>query len=101
MGVQDERDTPTGCSEETPIEALELGVSIFNTLRRSGINYVGQILALAPGDLQRIRNMTPSAIAELHARLIEHGCMDRDRPLGPFGHGLPGNPAGGPPGSGA
>lgn len=87
MGIRDERDTPTGCSEETPIEALDLSVRAHDCLKRAGIDYVGQILAMAPGDLQRIRNLNAPAIEELHTALIEHGCMNRDRPLGPFGGG--------------
>jgi len=53
MGVTDERDTPTGCSEETLVAALRLSDGLGKALEAASLRYVGQILALAPGDLER------------------------------------------------
>ena len=85
MGVTDERDTPTGCSEETPVAALRLSHGTASALSAASLRYVGQILALPPGDLERRVHLTREQVGELHASLIEHGCMDATRPLGPFG----------------
>jgi hypothetical protein len=62
MGVTDERDTPTGCSEETPVADLGLSDGLGKALGRAQLRYVGQILALAPGDLERQAQLSPEQV---------------------------------------
>jgi DNA-directed RNA polymerase subunit alpha len=64
---------------EIPIEQLDLGVRVFNSLRRTGITSVGEILEmLALGDdtLLTIRNFGQKSLAELTERLQERGFLE-------------------------
>jgi DNA-directed RNA polymerase subunit alpha len=64
---------------EIPIEQLDLSVRVFNSLRRTGITSVGEVLEmLALGDdtLLTIRNFGQKSLAELKARLQERGFLE-------------------------
>jgi DNA-directed RNA polymerase subunit alpha len=64
---------------EIPIEQLDLSVRVFNSLRRTGITSVGEVLEmLALGDdtLLTIRNFGQKSLNELRARLQERGFLE-------------------------
>jgi DNA-directed RNA polymerase subunit alpha len=64
---------------EIPIEQLDLSVRVFNSLRRTGITSVGEVLEmLALGDdtLLTIRNFGQKSLTELQVRLQERGFLE-------------------------
>ncbi|HDQ71574.1 MAG TPA: DNA-directed RNA polymerase subunit alpha [Chloroflexi bacterium] len=61
---------------EVPLEKLDLGVRVFNSLRRSGITSVGEVLEmlmLGEDTLLAIRNFGQKSLEELQAHLQEQG----------------------------
>ncbi len=62
----------TRTMEETSIEALELGVRAFNSLKRAGYNTVGDVVeAVASGtDLRSIRNCGKTSVREIMEQLF-------------------------------
>ena len=76
--VEEEAGLP-GEVYEIPIEQLDLSVRVFNSLRRTGITSVGEVLEmLALGDdtLLTIRNFGQKSLAELKLRLQERGFLE-------------------------
>lgn len=76
--VEEETGLPSEVYE-IPIEQLDLSVRVFNSLRRTGITSVGEVLEmLALGDdtLLTIRNFGQKSLAELKSRLREHGFLE-------------------------
>jgi DNA-directed RNA polymerase subunit alpha len=64
---------------EMPIEQLDLSVRVFNSLKRTGIANVGEVLemlALGNDTLLTIRNFGEKSLAELQARLREQGLLE-------------------------
>ncbi len=68
----------------TPIEELDLGVRMYNCLKRSNIHTVSQLLALSKAELLGIRNFGPQNYAEVRERLIARSFMHPDHPRRPF-----------------
>jgi len=63
---------------ETPVESLDLSVRVFNSLKRTGITTVGDVLdLLEKGDqaVMSIRNFGEKSLDELRLRMIEKGYM--------------------------
>jgi len=63
---------------EIPIEQLDLNVRVFNSLKRTGVTSVGEVLEmLARGDdvMLTIRNFGDKSLAELKRRLRERGFL--------------------------
>jgi DNA-directed RNA polymerase subunit alpha len=63
---------------ETPIEQLDLSVRVFNSLKRTGITTVGEVLELlAKGDeaVLSIRNFGDKSLEELREKLQEKGFL--------------------------
>jgi DNA-directed RNA polymerase subunit alpha len=63
---------------ETPIEQLDLSVRVFNSLKRTGITNVGEVLEmLGRGDeaMLTIRNFGAKSLTELREKLIEKGLL--------------------------
>jgi DNA-directed RNA polymerase subunit alpha len=63
---------------ETPIEQLDLSVRVFNSLKRTGITTVGEVLELlAKGDeaVLSIRNFGDKSLEELRQKLQEKGFL--------------------------
>jgi DNA-directed RNA polymerase subunit alpha len=61
---------------ETPIENLDLSVRVFNSLKRTGITTVGEVLdLLEKGDeaVMSIRNFGEKSLEELRLRMREKG----------------------------
>lgn len=63
---------------ETPVESLDLSVRVFNSLKRTGITTVGDVLdLLEKGDqaVMSIRNFGEKSLDELRAKMQEKGYM--------------------------
>ena len=66
---------------ETPIEALDLGVRVFNSLKRTGITTVGDVMELldkGESAMLSIRNFGEKSLSELVAKMIEKGYMKEE-----------------------
>ena len=62
----------------TPIEALDLSVRVFNSLKRVGINTAGDVLELLEGDqkaMMSIRNFSEKSLEELRQKMHEKGFL--------------------------
>ncbi len=67
---------------ETPVEALDLSVRVFNSLKRTGITTVGDVLELLEKGEQAvmsIRNFGEKSLDELRQKMYEKGFM-KDQP---------------------
>jgi DNA-directed RNA polymerase subunit alpha len=67
---------------ETPVEALDLSVRVFNSLKRTGITTVGDVLdLLEKGDqaVMSIRNFGEKSLDELRQKMGEKGFL-KDQP---------------------
>jgi DNA-directed RNA polymerase subunit alpha len=67
---------------ETPVESLDLSVRVFNSLKRTGIITVGDVLELLEkGDqaVMSIRNFGEKSLEELRLRMHEKGYL-KDEP---------------------
>jgi DNA-directed RNA polymerase subunit alpha len=63
---------------ETPVESLDLSVRVFNSLKRTGITTVGDVLdLLEKGDqaVMSIRNFGEKSLDELRAKMQEKGYL--------------------------
>lgn len=66
---------------ETPIENLDLSVRVFNSLKRTGVATVGEVLdLLEKGDdaVKSIRNFGEKSLEELREKLQEKGYLKKD-----------------------
>ncbi len=66
---------------ETPIEALDLGVRVFNSLKRTGITTVGDVIDLldkGESAMLSIRNFGEKSLEELKAKMIEKGYLEEE-----------------------
>jgi DNA-directed RNA polymerase subunit alpha len=64
---------------ETPIENLDLSVRVFNSLKRTGITTIGEVIdLLAKGDeaVMSIRNFGEKSLTELRLRMTEKGYLE-------------------------
>ena len=64
---------------ETPIENLDLSVRVFNSLKRTGITTVGEVLELLDkGDeaVMSIRNFGEKSLQELRLKMTEKGYLE-------------------------
>jgi DNA-directed RNA polymerase subunit alpha len=84
MAVIEEADEEKGVNSEvaeTPVEALDLSVRVFNSLKRTGIITVGDVLdLLEKGDqaIMSIRNFGEKSLDELRQKMREKGYMSDD-----------------------
>jgi DNA-directed RNA polymerase subunit alpha len=63
---------------DIPIENLDLSVRVFNSLKRTGITTVGEVLDMlekGPDAMLSIRNFGEKSLDELRERLIEKGYL--------------------------
>jgi DNA-directed RNA polymerase subunit alpha len=80
---------PTGShltseAAETPIENLDLSVRVFNSLKRTGVKTVGDVLELLEkGDeaVMSIRNFGEKSLDELRDKMTEKGFMQDEKEL--------------------
>lgn len=83
MIAAQEEEEPRVANEvyETPIENLDLTVRVFNSLKRTGITNVGEVLdMLEKGEeaMLSIRNFGEKSLEELKERLMDKGYLDED-----------------------
>jgi DNA-directed RNA polymerase subunit alpha len=83
LPVEEEEVVQTISNElyDTPIEQLDLSVRVFNSLKRTGITKVGELLdMLDKGEetMLAIRNFGDKSLQELKTQLQEKGFMDED-----------------------
>jgi DNA-directed RNA polymerase subunit alpha len=76
-----EEEEPRVASEvyEAPIETLDLSVRVFNSLKRTGITNVGEIIDMldrGSDAMLSIRNFGEKSLQELRERLQEKGYLD-------------------------
>ena len=72
----------TSEAAETPIENLDLSVRVFNSLKRTGITTVGEVLELLEkGDeaVMSIRNFGEKSLDELRQKMQEKGFLHDDK----------------------
>lgn len=75
-----QEEEPSIASEifETPIENLDLSVRVFNSLKRTGITTVGEVIEMlekGPEAMLSIRNFGEKSLTELKERLAEKGYL--------------------------
>lgn len=66
---------------ETPVEALDLSVRVFNSLKRTGITTVGDVLELlekGESAVMSIRNFGEKSLEELRQKMREKGFLKDD-----------------------
>lgn len=66
---------------ETPIEALDLTVRVYNALKCTGVSNVRDVLDLldkGESAMLAIRNFGDKSLAELKAKMIEKGFLDEE-----------------------
>ena len=66
---------------ETPVESLDLSVRVFNSLKRTGITTVGDVLELLEkGDqaVMSIRNFGEKSLDELRTKMLEKGYLKEE-----------------------
>lgn len=83
MIAAQEEEEPRVANEvyETPIENLDLTVRVFNSLKRTGITNVGEVLdMLEKGEeaMLSIRNFGEKSLEELKERLMDKGYLGED-----------------------
>lgn len=61
--------------ETIGIDELELGVRSYNSLKRAGINTVGELLRLSPVEMVSIRNLGRKSVEEILRNLKLLGCV--------------------------
>lgn len=81
MIAAQEEEEPSLASEafDVPIENLDLSVRVFNSLKRTGITTVGEVLDMlekGPEAMLSIRNFGEKSLDELKERLTEKGYLE-------------------------
>lgn len=84
MGIEKEvvGSRLTSEAAETPIENLDLSVRVFNSLKRTGITTVGDVLdLLEKGDeaVMSIRNFGEKSLDELRQKMVEKGFLHDEK----------------------
>jgi DNA-directed RNA polymerase subunit alpha len=79
--VEEEKPVVNRDVVEAPIETLELGVRVFNSLKRTGITTIGDVLELldkGESAMLSIRNFGEKSLSELKAKMIEKGYLKEE-----------------------
>lgn len=71
--IYEQEEEPVNKKLEMKIEQLDLSVRLFNSLKRSGIYTVAQIVRLTEEDVMRFRSLGRKSFKELKEKLSEHG----------------------------
>ncbi|HLA41851.1 MAG TPA: DNA-directed RNA polymerase subunit alpha C-terminal domain-containing protein, partial [Aggregatilineales bacterium] len=82
---EDEKDGPNSKLYEIPIEQLDLSVRVFNSLKRTGITNVGEVLEMldrGPDAMLAIRNFGEKSLGELVDKLKEKSYLPEDMEYG-------------------
>ena len=78
---EEEEDGLTSEIIETPIESLDLSVRVFNSLKRTGITTIGEVINLMEKGEEAvlsIRNFGDKSLQELHLKMTEKGYLPDD-----------------------
>lgn len=70
--IYEQEEEPVNKKLEMKIEQLDLSVRLFNSLKRSGIYTVAQIVRLTEEDVMRFRSLGRKSFKELKEKLAEH-----------------------------
>ena len=81
--VEEEEDTDRLTSEivETPIESLDLSVRVFNSLKRTRITTIGEVIELMEKGEEAvlsIRNFGEKSLQELRQKMIDKGYLESE-----------------------
>ncbi len=79
--VEEEEDGLTSEIIETPIESLDLSVRVFNSLKRTGITTIGEVLNLMEKGEEAvlsIRNFGDKSLQELQQKMAEKGYLPEE-----------------------
>jgi carbon monoxide dehydrogenase subunit G len=69
-----DRASPAASSDlSRPIDELNLPVRAWNSLRRDGIQTVGDLVRRTPQQLLAMENIGPASVAEIRRKLADHG----------------------------
>lgn len=71
--IYEQEEEPVNKKLEMKIEQLDLSVRLFNSLKRSGIYTVAQIIKMTEEDVMRLRSLGRKSFKELKEKLSEHG----------------------------
>ncbi len=71
--IYEQEEEPINKKLEMKIEQLDLSVRLFNSLKRSGIYTVAQIIGLTEEDVMRFRSLGRKSFRELKEKLAEQG----------------------------
>lgn len=71
--IYEPAEEPTNKKLEMKIEQLDLSVRLFNSLKRSGIYTVAEIIKLTEEDVMKFRSLGRKSFKELKEKLAEHG----------------------------
>lgn len=71
--IYEHEEEPVNKKLEMKIEQLDLSVRLFNSLKRSGIYTVAQIIRLTEEDVMRFRSLGRKSFKELKEKLADHG----------------------------
>lgn len=71
--IFESEEEPVNKKLEMKIEQLDLSVRLFNSLKRSGISTVAQVVRLTEEDVMRFRSLGKKSFKELKEKLEEHG----------------------------
>ncbi len=89
--ARDEEEKRDKWDEEkfnTPIETLDLSVRVFNSLKRTGITTIGEVLEMldrGPDAMLAIRNFGEKSLDELVSRLKEKGYLPQSHEVANLG----------------
>jgi DNA-directed RNA polymerase subunit alpha len=78
---EEEEDGLTSEIIETPIESLDLSVRVFNSLKRTGITTIGEVINLMDKGEEAvlsIRNFGDKSLQELHLKMAEKGYLPQE-----------------------
>jgi DNA-directed RNA polymerase subunit alpha len=78
---EEEEDGLTSEIIETPIESLDLSVRVFNSLKRTGITTIGEVINLMDKGEEAvlsIRNFGDKSLQELHQKMAEKGYLPEE-----------------------
>lgn len=81
LAAQEEEPKVASEVYETPIETLDLSVRVFNSLKRTGVATVGEVLEMlekGPEAMLAIRNFGEKSLGELLQRLREKGYLPEE-----------------------
>lgn len=69
---------PVNAVEDIPIENLDLSVRLYNGLKRSNINTIGDLLKKTKQEVFRIRNLGVQSLRELEEKLAQYDVQLRE-----------------------